>query len=247
MRPGIARQKPRRVGPLLLATLLLLVSGGRAAPLLAQTGPNPLTVSADGTATLTPDLARITASVETRAPTAADALDQNSQMLTAVIAAVEAQGVAEADITTTGLRLDPVSTSAGASGGYRVTNGITVQTTELSRIGQLAQTMTGAGATTINPIEYSLQDPEQLPVQALQAALDNAQREASAIASALGLRLGPALNFSMLSPVPEPSPLTAAVPAAPAAGDTSASLPPVLPGPFTAAAHIIVTYSVLAP
>ena len=55
-----------------------------------------------------PDLATVTAGVETQAATAAEALGANSQAMAAVFAALEAAGIARRDLQTSQLSLSPV-------------------------------------------------------------------------------------------------------------------------------------------
>jgi uncharacterized protein YggE len=234
----------RRMVLALLAVCGLLASAGTSTVARAQaapSGPNPLTVSGDGTATLPPDLANVSGAVQTKAQTAADALNQNSQTLSAVIAAVQAAGIASGDVKTTRLRVDPV-TQSGLTVGYQATNGIVVKTTDLAGVGNLVQTMVSAGISNVSDVEYGLQDPNQLPVMALQAAVANAQREAQAIAAALGVTLGPAINFTAQPGLSAPSPISA--PAPQPSGQGAAV--PVLPGPFSESAHVTVTFALLA-
>ena len=230
---------------LALCGLMACQTRGRSVAVADSLGttPNPLTVSGDGTATLPPDVATISGNVQTKAQTAADALNQNSQTLNAVIAAVEAAGVAGADVKTTGLRVDPV-TQSGLTVGYQATNGVTVKTTNLSQIGDLVQTMVTAGISSVDNVEYGLQDPNQLPVMALQAATANAQRQAQAIASALGVTLGPATNFTAQPGLSAPSPISA--PAPQPTGPGASAPPPALPGPFSQSAHVTVTFLLAA-
>jgi len=67
-----------------------------------------LTISADGRSTRTPDLAVFNAGVTTQAKTAAAALTENAERMNAVIAALKASGIAERDIQTSGLSVNPV-------------------------------------------------------------------------------------------------------------------------------------------
>src|SRR6185437_7718283 len=116
-----------RIALATLAAALLL-----AAPAAAQTDTTP-TIAADGlgTATLVPDLADFSAGVLRRAPTSAAARRAANSRIAAILKAVKAGGVADADIQTTGLRISGVRTvdvdpqtepefssdNSGASGG----------------------------------------------------------------------------------------------------------------------------------
>lgn len=62
--------------------------------------PDGLRVSGHGEATGQPDIARATLGVEARANSAAEATDQVSRTMQRVIAAVKAQGIADADLQT---------------------------------------------------------------------------------------------------------------------------------------------------
>lgn len=227
--------------PVFIALMLLLPGGLASAQTAGGNAPNPLTVSGDGTATLPPDQAIVSASVDTKAQGASDALNQNSQTLNAVIAAVEAAGIPDSSVNTTGLQVSP-QTQAGVTSGYQAHTGITVKTTDLSGVGDLVQTMISAGVTSVDGVAYGLQNPEQLPEQALQAATANAQQQAQAIAAALGLTLGAPVNFIAQPGLSEPQPIPAPAPP-PSNGSATA---PVLPGPFSVSAHVTVTYSVQA-
>lgn len=239
----------------LVLAALLLASGPAAAH--ADNPPNGITVTGQGTASLPPDLARVSGSVETQADTADAALNQNSQILQAAIAAVEASGIPEASIQTSGLHVNPLFSQTPApqncpsSGcppqqspyivGYRATNGMTVKTTNLNQAGDLAQTMVDAGINNFNGISYDLQNPEQLRTMALQAAIGDAQQQAQAAAASLGVTLGSVLNFTEES---SSAPPVAAPRAVAFAASAAAPLPPAMPGPINATSSVTVTFAI---
>jgi uncharacterized protein YggE len=216
--------------------------------------PNGITVTGSGTAELPPDQARVSGNVETGAATANDALNQNSQIMLAVIAAVKGFGFADADIKTDRVSVYPLFSSTNSSSsnqpsppptivGYRATNGVTVKVRDLSKIGDLIQGMVGAGINDFNGVQYEMQNPEQLRQMALQAAISDAQAGAQTSASALGVQLGGVLNMTTQSQSAPP------VPFAPAPRAVSAAVapapPPVMPGPLSASANVTVTYAIL--
>ena len=109
---GVGRSTGMRIAlAALLATLLL------AAPAAAQTDTTP-TIAADGrgTATLAPDIADFSAGVLRRAPTSAAARRSANARVAAVLRAVKARGVADADVRTVGCK-SRASASAGAATG----------------------------------------------------------------------------------------------------------------------------------
>ena len=247
-------RRHRRLAALLTIVVLLspalLMAGGREH--IHADGPprNGITMTAEGTATLPPDVARISGTIETRAETAADALGQNTDILNAVIAAVKTLGATDRDIRTSGVRRDPINAPGGGVTGYRALNGISIRTTDLTKIGDLIQAMVGANITNIQNVDYALQDPDQLQLLAVESAIANARRRGEAVAAALGVRLGVALDFSFGTrapvtatplPAPPPPPPTAvAARAAPAPPPP----PPVMPTSFSASSQVTVTFAI---
>ncbi len=256
-RPGIAQLAPGgRRGIIALALAIALgftFALGHGATAAHADTPNGITVSGAGTAELPPDQARVSGNVETQAGTASDALDQNSQTMQAVIAAVKGFGFTDADIQTNRVSVYPLFSSSNASSsnqpatpptivGYRATNGLTVKVKDLGKIGDLIQGMVGAGVNDFSGVQYELQNPEQLRQMALQAAISDAQAEAQTAATTLGVRLGGVLNLTTQSTSAPPVPFAAA-PRAIAA--SVAAPPPVIPGPLNATANVTVTFALL--
>lgn len=254
-----ARGHVRLVALLALSAALALISLPLRAAVIHADGPprNGITVTAEGSATLPPDLARISGDINTRAEAPADALNRNNDTLAAVIAAARRLGAMDQDITTVGVRLAPIDSPQGGVIGYAAANRITVRTTDLTHIGDLIQALVNAGISNVSNVEYALQDPNQLQILATQAAIGNAHRRARAIAASLGVQLGVALNFAFgfvpgptgavaapppppptALPRPAPAPAVAAVPPAP---------PPVLPTSFTTSTQVTVTYAIVTP
>ena len=99
-----------------LATALTL-GGALASPALAQqaspvpvleSGHSLLTVSAEGRSTRTPDLAVFSAGVTTQGKSAAEALSENSRAMTQVVASLKRAGIADRDIQTSNLSINPI-------------------------------------------------------------------------------------------------------------------------------------------
>ena len=66
-----------------------------------------LNLAADGETPVAPDLAVVSLGVQTHAPTAAEALRQNAEQMTAVFAVLRSAGIAERDVRTSSLNLAP--------------------------------------------------------------------------------------------------------------------------------------------
>src|SRR3712207_5321155 len=114
---------------------LLLVSTATAAA--AQSQPVPaiagtrLDVVATGEVNRVPDVARINAVVGTQAPSATGAIAQNARQMASVRAALKAAGIADHDIQTSSIALNPdYRYEEGRNPvltGYRATNEVSVR------------------------------------------------------------------------------------------------------------------------
>ena len=141
--------------------------------------------------TAEPDLVTIGAGVSTTAPTAVEALRQNSVEMTRVIAQIKAQGVDEKDIQTTGINLNARydynrATQRNEFRGYQASNRVSVKLREIGRTGEVLDALVAAGATDLNGPSFSIEDDEAAKDQARERALDRAQKRAEAYAGMLG-------------------------------------------------------------
>jgi len=247
----------------LTALVGVLLLGGVAAGASAQTAPGfpqGMTVSGQASASQPPDQAPVFGSVVTQADTPAAATDENSRILTAIITALKGIGVADDDIQTSGFNVSPqysyIQPQPGEASqpptiiGYQANNGVSVKTKNLKQIGALFQAMANAGATNLSGPAYSLQDPEQLRLRAIQAASDDALQKARAAAAALGVRVGAVISFNegfsnapfaAAPPPPAPAPATARPTA------VAQIAPPVVPTDLTATASVTVVFAIINP
>ncbi len=101
-----------------MKTFLILVLLATATPAVAQTSPTTaisplgpgsalLSLSAEGRSRRSPDLANFSAGVVTQGRNAAEAMAANSRQMDSVIAALRPAGIAERDIQTSAISLQP--------------------------------------------------------------------------------------------------------------------------------------------
>jgi len=207
-----------------------------------------LTVVGEGTAKADPDLAYVTVGVQTRAKTAQDAQAQNTQQMNAVLNAVKALGVADADLRTTGMSLQPSyapppqPNAANQIDGYTAINTVTITVQDVSKVGAILDAATGAGANQNGGIQFALKNDAAARGQALGEAVRTARARADAIAAAAGVKITGIVSITDLSsgaqPVPPPRALSVAAEAAPAAPV------PVQPGQLNLNARVQVVFSV---
>ncbi len=204
-----------------------LAAAGAATPAMAQAvSPGPvvapgnavLTLSADGRSTRVPDLAVFSAGVTTQAKTASAALSQNAEQMNAVIAALKASGIAERDIQTSNLSVNPVygQPRADANGnvsgdpviiGYQATNQVEVKQRKIGNYGKTIDTLVNAGANQVSGPSFQLDNPDAASDEARIEAMKKARARAELYAKAAGLTVKRILTISESGGYAPPQPM----------------------------------------
>jgi hypothetical protein len=179
----------------------------------------------------TPDTLRVTLGVETRSPSAKDALAANNDKANALVDTLKSKGVEAKDIQTSQLSINPNYDDKGQRiVGYQVNNMVTATLHDIGGAGALIDAAAGAvgDAVRVQSIGFSIDDDSALKAEARTQAVHLAQLQAEQMAKAAGVKLG---NIRYISEVPASSPMPYAErylgDAKAAAGSTPA---PVLPG-----------------
>lgn len=169
-------------------------------PALAQE-PAVITVTGRADVAAVPDIARFTLGVVARAPEATSALNEMSTKATAVLTQLEATGIAERDIQTSGLSLDletdyDPETRRSVVLGYRASTQITVIVRDFDALGPILGEVVTAGASDLGQLRFDVADPEPLLARARAAAMADARTRAGQLAAAVGLALGPVVSIT---------------------------------------------------
>ncbi|MEO6114286.1 MAG: SIMPL domain-containing protein [Sphingomicrobium sp.] len=179
-----------------------------AVPVLSGTR---LDVSASGEVTRVPDLAIISAGVQTLQPTASGAIEQNAARMERVRAALRRAGIADKDIQTSSINLNPeyryVENQPPVLTGYRATNSVNVNFRDLKRTGAILDALVAEGANQINGPSLTIDKPETAYDEARIKAIAAGQARAQLYARALGKRVVRILSVSEsggYSPPPMP-------------------------------------------
>lgn len=80
--------------------------------------------------------------------------------------------------------------------GYDVTATLTVKMRDLSKVGDIIQAATTAGANQAGSLQFTIDNPDALQAQARQQAIDKAKAQAQELAKQLGVRLVRIVSFS---------------------------------------------------
>ncbi len=222
---------------LLLALLLLPV------PALAEEAkPTTLTIVAEGHSDRAPDIADLSGGVVTQAATAAAALAANATKMTQVVAAVRRAGVAERDIQTSGLSLQPQykygDNHPPILTGYQVSNTVAIRVRKLAELGALVDALVAAGANQINGPTFRVDDADGALDAARTAAVIAARARAQLYAAAAGMHLGRIRSISEGTPA-RVEPINEIVVSA---ARKFAAATPVAPGEVTLGATVTMVF-----
>jgi uncharacterized protein YggE len=182
-----------------LVVVAALRSGGEE----RQQQQDLLTVSGTHVLEVAPDQAVMTLQVLTNGTVAKDVSAENRQLLTQVMVALKAQGLADSDIETTGVLLsrwtewDPKS-QAMVDKGYQQATTLKVTVTDMEKVGSILDAAVNAGANSVQDISFELkpETEQRLKQQALADATADATAKAKTLATAAHARLGKVASLS---------------------------------------------------
>lgn len=171
-----------------------------------------LDISATGEVTRVPDLAIISAGVQTLQPTATGAIEENATRMERVRAALKRAGIADKDIQTSSINLNPeyhyANNQPPRLTGYRATNTVNVKFRDLKRTGAILDALVAEGSNQINGPNLTIDKPEEAYDEARVKAVAAGRARAELYARALGKRVVRLLSVSESgSFVPPPMPM----------------------------------------
>ncbi|MEJ0060905.1 MAG: SIMPL domain-containing protein [Terricaulis sp.] len=201
-----------------------------------------LSISAEGKVEGAPDLGTISLGVMTEAPTAAAALQENANRMTALTRALRAAGLAERDIQTSNLSVNPQyqygENVPPRITGYQASNNVTAKVRDLSRLGRVVDAAVAAGGNTVNGVSFGFQNPEVSLDAARTDAIAQATRRAELYARALNLRIHRVISVSEGGGYAAPMPM----PVMMMARDSAQASTPVSPGEISTTSSVNVVY-----
>jgi len=177
-----------------LSRVLLILIAANLALGPARAADQLITVTGEATVAVAPEAAVIRIGVSSLDKTARDASDANAKQMTAVIAAIKNDGIAERDIQTSRLSLQPQydASKAGPARltGFQATNQITVRIRNIDKLPGLLDRAIAAGANEMSGIEFVVPEQSKLLDRAREDAVADARRKAELYARAAGAKLG---------------------------------------------------------
>lgn len=150
-----------------------------------------LSVSAQGEARQAPDMATLSTGVVTQAADANAAMKANSTQMAKVMSAIKAAGIADKDVQTSGINLNPQyryqENKAPTITGYEASNTVSIKVRDIDKVGKVLDALVASGSNQINGPTFGIDQPEGLYDQARKEALGKARARADMYAKSLGM------------------------------------------------------------
>lgn len=239
---------------LLAQTITIAKDFGRSSAPATDT----IVVNGTGQATLPPDVAHVSFTVQNTAPAVADAQAATTKQANAVLDFVKGQGIADKDVKTLSYNIYPqysyptpcspgMACPAYIPGtpkvtGYQVSETIQVTIRDLSSVGSFVGGLGKLSVQNVSGPDFTLDDTTAGYDAARADAINKAKAQAQLLASQLGVHLGKIVSFNESSggyAVPMYSKTLGM-----GAADSVSSTPSVPTGENTYNASVSITYEI---
>ena len=236
------------IGSLLILTLTACDVNIASEVLSSSATDRTIHVTGSGSVTGEPDIATLNVGVSVERETVAEAREEAASAMTALIASLQANSIAEKDIKTENFSIYPqydYVENVRTLRGYRVNNTVRAKVRDLATLSEVIDDAAAAGGNSIviNSIQFMIDDTTPLQTEARSLAVEDAEAKAQTLAEASGVRLGEPITITestYFEGPPIPFGTTAE-----AAFDTSArTATPVAPGELAVIVTVTVVYEI---
>lgn len=181
------------------ATALLIATAAPALsprPSLAADPTKPdhtISVSGTGRVILAPDVADLRLGVLIQRTTVKAARADAAKAMAGVVEALKKLGIAPADIQTSAITLNAQYDYSNGNParliGYQFSNSVSVTVRKLDVLGDAIDDSLAAGATTLDSVQFRVDDQTKAEAQARAQAMADAKAKATALATAAGVTI----------------------------------------------------------
>ena len=157
-----------------------------------MTRQRTISVSAQGEASVAPDLAVVSFAVSGNGKELAPTRDDVNTRSSAVLARLRELGISEGDLNAPDVGIHPQYDYRRGQKliGYQVTRQMTAKVRSLDMLGEILDGLVGAGANEVHGAQMTASDPSLAEHAALEAAVAAARAKAEVLARAAGVTLG---------------------------------------------------------
>jgi len=174
-------------------------------------------VTGEGESSVKPDIAVLTLSVIQEAATAREAMTANNTAMAAVIAGMKSSGIADKDLQTAGIQINPRYTYSNKPDGsqeatlvgYQVTNTLTIRVRDLAKTGEVIDSAVSNGVNQGGIVVFTNDDPSAVITEARKKAVADTLAKAKTLTEAAGVTLGRIIEMSENSYSQPPMPIAA--------------------------------------
>lgn len=166
---------------------------------VVTTKTDTFTVTGEGKASASPDVAVVNAGVTAQGATVKQVQQELNTKINAVNEAVKKLGVDARDIQTTNYNISPTydyQSSVQRITGYQANTNVTVKVRDLDRANEVIDAATASGANQVGGISFELSDKSKTEDEARQKAVTDAKNKAEMAAKTAGFTLGRIINYS---------------------------------------------------
>lgn len=173
-----------------------------------ETLPDGITVSGEGDVEGAPDTLSVDLSASVKRPTVGEAVAASAAVATAVVDAVEAQGIDEKDVQTRDYSVNQEfrypQNGTPVADGFRVSNTVTIRVRDLTTAGSVIDAATAAGGddVRVDTVAFSLENDGPALTSAREKAFEDAHAKAEQYARLADVTLGDAQAISDLVVTP---------------------------------------------
>lgn len=161
---------------------------------------NTVTASGEGKQVASPDEAEMSFGVTAQGTDAEKTLAEASKKSDAIVAAIKEAGIAEEDIQTAGVNLNPEydykSGKVPRIIGYQASVQIRVTVKDITKVGDVINAASGAGATDMNGPSFTLSEDSEARSDAIEKAVADAKVRAETMAAAAGKSVGEVISLA---------------------------------------------------
>jgi uncharacterized protein YggE len=156
--------------------------------------PRTITVSGIGRVSVRPDIADLRLGVTITEPTVDAARTGSARALKTVLGRLKALGVADRDLQTSIVSVQPQYDYSQQSApprlvGYQFSNLVAATIRDIDKVGDAIDGALGAGATTIDQISFRVDDQSGAETEARTTAVADARARAETLAAAAGVTI----------------------------------------------------------
>lgn len=194
-----------------LAATVPLAAAAQVAPTATVAEGTLLDVVAEGRVSRVPDIAIIRAGVVSQGATAAEALSANARQMASLLAALKAAGIADRDIQTATISLNPqyryAENQPPVITGYQASNTVSVKFRDIARSGAILDALVKQGANQIDGPNLTIDAIDSAMDEARIDAVKRARTRADLYARALGMRVDRIVMVSEGGDIGMPGPI----------------------------------------